>query len=866
MHTVFAFLWISELQLRGSFPGLIAAILGTLAAVAVIVLYVRESGKIALGPRVAMAVVRTSIVVLVALLLMRPVWVSEQKRDKVRPVAVLIDVSQSMDNPDPRPSLDDQGRAAIAFGLIDADKGLPTESLSASTEKALERPKRIEVARAALTNPKIDLLKRLSKVGPLEIYTFGAARIGRDSANEDWLKNLTATEPRTALVESAFELLNRDDADAPAAIVIITDGRENVGPKSLDDLARECYRRNIPISVYGVGSSAFGQLQTAFGSGVADKSATGARVGSDTDVPNTLFVDDITAVPVRYTVKGVAEGTANIVLKYGDREVATKKESFTLTGDDLRDGKTFATVMKFTPTKADADTKKQEYSVNITITPTGSRDAADTLTSNISRPAQVVNRKLKLLWVDGLPRRDFQFLQRDLLRDRRIDAKFYLTEGDRSAMRSGPPWMIEFSREVNGVLNIERPEFRKILFDFDLLVLGDVPGKFFTKDQQEVIKEFVKEGGGLINIAGRWNAPAAWASEKGNGPIKGETTPIADVLPVEFDAVKFPIQALENPVGFVPVLAPASSRTQIVSLEDDPIDNAERWGRRGVASTLPSEKQLKPLYWYYPVTKVKPAADVFLVHPTARTPAPDNKEMPLLVGHYFGKGYVLFVGFDDTWRWRFNNQSKLTGRFWTQAIYSAGIPRIVGTKMTQLSTNTLAPVLGTTGEYYVRVFNDKFEPSTADEIEGTLEKVDAGPDDKDRTVPVKFRKVPGTDGEYATTLPYNRTGQFRLSVDPKNNSPASLNFPVSYPENHELSPGALDEPAMRKLTRESRGEVTDNGFYREESLIKLPENVKPQTSPMSNRNEILLWNKWAMVLLIGLLSVEWFLRKFNGMS
>ena len=33
--------------------------------------------------------------------------------------------------------------------------------------------------------------------------------------------------------------------------------------------------------------------------------------GADVDVPNTLFVDDITAVPVRYTIKGVPSGTAS---------------------------------------------------------------------------------------------------------------------------------------------------------------------------------------------------------------------------------------------------------------------------------------------------------------------------------------------------------------------------------------------------------------------------------------------------------------------------------------------------------------------------------------------------------------------------
>ncbi len=575
-------------------------------------------------------------------------------------------------------------------------------------------------------------------------------------------------------------------------------------------------------------------------------------------------MDDTSAIPIRYTIKGLSEGTANIVLKYGDRVVVTKEEKFTLTDEEKRAGKTFSSVLKFVPTKLDADSKKQEYSVTVTVT-SGNGLGNDVITNEISRPAQVVNRKLKVLWVDSLPRRDFQFLQRDLLRDRRVEAKFYLTEGDKQAMRSGPPWMIDFSREVNGVLTLDREEFRKLLFEFDLLILGDVPGKFFTKDHQEVIKEFVTEGSGLIQIAGRWHGPAEWANEKGAPGAKIETNPIADVLPVEFDAERFPIQALNSPTGFVPVLAPSAARTQIVSLDDDPIENAELWGKPGPPPAITPEKQLKPLYWYYPVTKVKPAADVFLTHPTDRTPAPDNKPMPLLVGHHYGKGYVLFVGFDDTWRWRFNTQNKLMGRFWTQAVYTAGVPRIVGTRQTQISTNSPVPITGTTGEIYLRLYNENFQPLTADEVEGTLEKLDAGPNDPDRSVPVKFTRVPGTDGEYATTLPYNKVGQFRLSVDPRNKNPATLNFAVNYPDNHEQSPGALDEAAMRKLARDSRG-GTDAGFYREEDVIKLPGEVKTQTAAFYHKEEMLLWNKWAMIVLIGLLTLEWFLRKFNGLS
>lgn len=866
---------LAELQRRGWFPLWPAVLLGTAALAVVVVLYIREAGRLSVAVRALLAAVRAAVVIGVAFLLLRPVWVDETREVRRRPVAVLIDVSQSMDQADPRPDTADQWRAALAYGLIDADKGLPVETPTTTLSGRLpERPKRIEVARQALLNPQLGLLPGLSRVGPLEVSTFGVRRTARPLPAEDWLAGLTADEPRTALVESVFELLGRDDTEAPAAIVLVTDGRDNVGPRGLDDLARECARRQIPIYAYAVGSSAFGQLQVAFGSGAAaapGAPADKARAGSDVDVPNTLFVDDLAAIPIRYTVKGLTEGQARLVLRYGDREVAARTERFTLTPEEARAGKTFASVLRFVPTKADADSRRQEYSVTVTVT-AGDGPATDTLTSTVTRPAQVVNRKLKLLWVESVPRRDFLFMMRDLLRDRRVEARFYLTDGDKQAMRSGPPWMVELSREVNGVLGLDREEFRKLLFDFDLLILGAVPGKYFTREHQEVIREFVAEGGGLIHIAGRSyapapapgepderRAPACWANAR--PPARGESNPLGELLPVEFEDVRMPLEPLNLPTGYVPVLAPAAARNAITVLEDDPLDNAALWGRPGRPPASSDGRQLKPMYWFYPVLRAKPATDVLLVHPTARTPPPDDKPMPLLVGHHYGKGYVLFCGFDDTWRWRFNTQSKYMGRFYTQAIYTAGIPRVVGTRRTQIAASTPAPVLGSTGEVYVRVFDENYRPLTADEIEATLEKLDADPNDRDRSVPVTLRRVPDAEGEYVATLAYNRVGRYRLTVDPRNNSPATLHYQVSYPDNHELAPAPPDEPGLRRLC-----EATGGRFYREEDLFRLPGDVLPQTTILTTRREVLLWNEWALALIVGLLTLEWFVRKFNGLS
>ena len=69
--------------------------------------------------------------------------------------------------------------------------------------------------------------------------------------------------------------------------------------------------------------------------------------------------------------------------------------------------------------------------------------------------------------------------------------------------------MGEFTHVVNGTLTIERGEFRKLVHEFDLIVLGDVPGKFFTGEQQLVIKDNARHSDRTASCCGtESNAPA----------------------------------------------------------------------------------------------------------------------------------------------------------------------------------------------------------------------------------------------------------------------------------------------------------------------------------------------------------------------
>ncbi|MGL4424620.1 MAG: hypothetical protein ACRCZF_28460, partial [Gemmataceae bacterium] len=379
------------------------------------------------------------------------------------------------------------------------------------------------------------------------------------------------------------------------------------------------------------------------------------------------------------------------------------------------------------------------------------------------------------------------------------------------------------------------PSTRPELFAYDLLILGDLPASLLSPDQQLMIREFVAEGGGLIHIAGRNHGPASFVG-----------TPIADTLPVEFNGVKYAIDTGDRPEPYSPQLTPAGVRSMMLNLTDDPVQNLDVW------------KKLPGMFWAYPVTKLKPAAEVYLTHP--RKTLADGKPMPLLASHYYGKGYAIWVGFDETWRWRYNEADRFFGRFWSQAVYIAGVPRTLGTKLTQLSLDTADPQLGKTGQIYARLFNADLRPLQADRLEARLERLDAAPDDKDRSQAIDLKALPGSPGEYVAMVPFNRTGRFVLRVD-NAGDPGMLEYRVSLPPDHELAPGGLAEEPLRQLAASTGGQ-----FYHEEELHTLSSKLATKTVQFTRREEILLWNVWALLLVIGLLSAEWVVRKFYSLS
>ena len=111
------------------------------------------------------------------------------------------------------------------------------------------------------------------------------------------------------------------------------------------------------------------------------------------------------------------------------------------------------------------------------------------------------------------------------------------------------------------------------------------------------------------------------------------------------------------------------------------------------------------------MTKLRPAAVSLLDHP--REKIADDKPMPLLAMHYYGKGLVLFSAVEETWRWRFNEADKYFARYWGQVVYAIGLPHTLGSKSGQLALAGGEAVLGKPGQVYARLFTPEYRPLTA---------------------------------------------------------------------------------------------------------------------------------------------------------
>ena len=231
----------------------------------------------------------------------------------------------------------------------------------------------------------------------------------------------------------------------------------------------------------------------------------------------------------------------------------------------------------------------------------------------------ITDQPVRVLYIEHKPRWTFQFLRNAFQRDNRFDAQFVLLGADTNSDNL--------------------PTDDRAWSDIDVVILGDVaPQSISSEWWQQLHDAVIEDGVGIILACGPADLPARFLDST-----------LSDLLPFSKLAADAPAPQQPWPLK----LTPAGQLHPIMRVSSN-----ETW------DTIPG------LYWCAPIHDLKPAAEVLAYKP----PSTDSPEFPVMILQHVGRGLVLLVGTDETWRWRYEVGDKFFYRFWAQAATFVGLP------------------------------------------------------------------------------------------------------------------------------------------------------------------------------------------------
>jgi uncharacterized membrane protein len=743
---------------------------------------------------------RLAFLVLLLGILLQPILTLHLERQIRQTLLVMLDSSRSMAIADPRVTPEDLKRAAIAKGKVKPDAGLDV-SLEVNIEDEVRTLARTNVLQSVLLNEELRLLPSLSDKFNLVGFTFGLGtqveqksfvpEMDEKQTNKlkkleikdfkGWVEGLTAAHSATALGDSLTEVLNLKRGQPLAGILIASDGAHNMGSQP-GSLIRELKEAGVPLYFYGVGITSPRDI-----------------IVTEMDAPEAAFLEDELLVKVRVRSQGLAGENAQLILTLNGDKVAEETVAFGQDGEQ-------SIPMRIKPDLAG------DFELRAFIA--ARDDETDSNNNEVKRRLRIVDDKVRILFVEQSPRWDYRYLQAVLTRDRRVEVKTLLIEGDQALAREeGSPYIEQF------------PENKKDLFEYDVVVFGDVDPKTLSVTQMENLNEFVSRfGGAFVMIAGRRHSPISYAE-----------TPISDMLPVEFEPGAEGDDAVVSDKPIRIELTALGKTDPMLDLSDQESSNESLWD------------DLPPIYWVAPVDR-KPGAEVLMVDPAEES---DRGKRPIIARHQYGLGQVLYVGTDNTWRWRRNVGDLYYTRFWGQVNQRMAQQRFIGEdKRTQISLNSQNYLSGEPVRAYARLYQEGYEPWDEEQVRGVYTKGDGAQSE------VMLKAVVGKPGLYFGEFSAPAAGQYQIHVAP---SPETKRDFTVVETSLEMAETAMNAGLMEDLATQTGGK-----FFREEGLHELAGAIDTKKVTVPSRMEIELWATPLYFLLIMIVvTIEWILRKFS---
>lgn len=530
--------------------------------------------------------------------------------------------------------------------------------------------------------------EKLSKRRPMPAlrYFVFSTKYGRGQATEEAILEVQADEldfraPRgrlTELDQALAEVRRYYTADDDlATIMVLSDGRDTSGER------REEARRHAATNKQSRRARATEVVTVCVGNPKPVKVLELLAVSGDKEVLKGDFVDfklkiradkayraDKTTGRAGQRIKVIlCEDSPGNAIPYeelnGRPVVGPADMEFELPSEDLAEAR-----VRFKPKVAG----KHVYFLKLNEDRLADED---TYRNNVAEHyLEVIDRKIKVLYIEQGFRHEARWLNDNLKRDKKLLYQGYFIEADEGWPQPISLYDEEVKKQVSPLrapffdgkkIIREKDEFLKL--NYDVLILGDIDpdGREFKIEHWDWIEEWVsKNQGGLILLSGMRYNPKAYANferAKALYPVE------IDNLPSDYDS-RVDTRRLKYWR-----LTPAGRAHEVMRLSSNPERNDELLGSVVDGNFRPG--QLDGLYWYAPGANLKPAPAQALVRVVNEGKVTSEGDV-LVATQPYGNGVVLYVGTDDANRWRQFVGDIYFYRFWQNAIRFVASRRLAG--------------------------------------------------------------------------------------------------------------------------------------------------------------------------------------------
>ncbi len=639
------------------------------------------------------------------------------------------------------------------------------------------------------------ILQRLQQNFRVETFRFSRNVEPLHSTND-----LRAQGKSTNLSQALEFAARRAQQSALSGVVLITDGAASSGADPLQT-ARALVAAQVPLFTVGVGTKLANDVQIA-------------KVNAAPAVLENAMVEINALIQTR----GHDGASANLELREGSTVV--QRQAVTLREPSTR------VTMQFAPPRSGY----AQYTLALPPQP------RELVASNNQKSFLINNRTraARILYVEELHPWEFKFISRAL----EGDAATQLT----ALLKTGPEKFYRLGLRDPSELAKGFPRQRAELFGYHAIVLGSMPAAFFSKEQLQLVHDFVAERGGGFMMLGGMKAFAQGGYHD---------TPLAALLPVELPALAktdgraIPPQFNEE-FRFTPTAEYLAM--PLLQMDPDPFTNAQLWDK------------LPLLQGYNPLGPAKPGATILAVHPLHRTESPRI----IMATQRYGRGRTAALATSTTWRWQMHRDHRdmTHERFWRQLMrwLSAQSPDPVTIEMERESYSP-----GENLMLHLEVRDSTFVPHKNANVtvkitspEGQAASLFASADlTAERTGDLAKYVASyeaGVEGLYQVeVLAHDKQGHFL--------GKAESAFFVE-PSQAELANADLQAPVLQRLA-----EITNGRYFHVSEAEALPDAIKVARSSFSKLTEHDLWDApiffFVIVLLLGL---EWFVRRAKGLS